>query len=419
MKIWERIKNKLLYPGARSYLLFQSRFNWLKSLFKKDKVVLEKPYNGKKILLLALYEKGVLRADIENLLATAKKQGVYTLCINTLKLDAPEKYQGLMDCYIERYNFGRDFGSYKTGVNHLYKRNWHEQCPRLLILNDSLFYSKKNLEAFIKNMLSTDMEVLGATENHEIEHHIGSFCLSLDSSIVKHNKFKRYWKEYSNSDLRPTVIKRGEMQLSKALHRCVSSQNNIRALYDTAWLSEYIKNNKGFLDHAYNYYRTPENHWGPPSIKKVGERIIEKHALINPSLINLDANTEVSITEAGAYYVDSPDTLIHAIRSSLTTSESDLVGESVYDEVKNNLLECFSRGSQIHQNGILLHHLGLPIIKLDGLYRGLFVTEDIEKLALQLEPEELVTFKRLMYSNPFGDNILLGWKKAAFSRGLI
>jgi hypothetical protein len=71
---------------------------------------------------LALYEKGRLRSDIENLLITAKSLGMYVLAVNTLKVHNPDGLKDKIDCYIERPNFGRDFGSYQTGFLHIYTR---------------------------------------------------------------------------------------------------------------------------------------------------------------------------------------------------------------------------------------------------------------------------------------------------------
>lgn len=421
MKIWQNFKNRLLHPGALFRLTVLSHLNWGKSLFKKDKVFYEKPYDGQKIILLALFEKGVLRGDIENLLTVAKRLGVYTVCVNTLKLDNPEQDNKLIDCYIERYNFGRDFGSYKAGFMHLYKRRWHEICPRLLVLNDSLFYSRNNQANFIETLLQTEVEVLGATENHEIEHHLGSFCLSLDGSIVRKDRLRTYWKKYSSSDVRPVVIKRGEMKLSKTLHRCVASPGNLSAQFDLTWFSEYINSNKDFLDVASDFYRASNLvDWKRPSINKSAMRVINKYMMNDQSLSNLEIKMEAGREDVPMHFVDNARNLQHAIASSLKKDiDLEVIERRVYAEVKYDLLESFSTGSQIHQNGILLHYLGLPIIKLDGLYRGMFSNEDIENLAQQLEPDEVIPFKRLMYSKPFGGEVLYGWKRSAFYRGLI
>ena len=53
---------------------------------------MKNPMSLKNILLIALYEKGILREDISNLLITAKKLGMYVIGINTLKLKDPDKY---------------------------------------------------------------------------------------------------------------------------------------------------------------------------------------------------------------------------------------------------------------------------------------------------------------------------------------
>ena len=221
----------------------------------------------------------------------AKNYGAYTICVNTLKLQTPEKYKQAIDCYIERYNFGRDFGSFKAGFSHLYKRQWHDKCPRLLMLNDSLFYSKKHLARFISDLFETDVEVLGATENHEVEHHLGSFCLSLDGRIVRHYKFRAYWKRYSSSDVRPVVIKRGEMGLSKTLRRCVSSLDQYSAFFDLSWFSEQVAKNPELLETISDFYRAADFHrasdfvdWKRPSLKAAAERILSRYTINDPGL---------------------------------------------------------------------------------------------------------------------------------------
>jgi hypothetical protein len=54
-----------------------------------------------------------------------------------------------------------------------------------------------------------------------------------------------------------------------------------------------------------------------------------------------------------------------------------------------------------------------------NIIRGIFSAADVENIAIQLEGDEVVLFKRMLYSKPFGGNVLSGWKQAAFYRGLI
>ena len=406
------ITSSIMYLVAYIIVSAQSFMMRIKVLGKSSKVHFEQSYQGQKILLLALYQKGRLRPDIENLLITAKQLGMYVLAINTLKVLDPNNLKEKIDCYIERPNFGRDFGSYKTGFLHLFKKGWEKQCPRLLILNDSLFYSKQNLASFLNQMINTDIEVLGATENHEIEQHLGSFCISLQASILQHSRFKNYWKHYTNTDIRPKVIKYGEMKLSKTLRRCMSSADQFQACYDLNWLSNYLDNNKQVLDRTSDLYRTSDFvDWKRPSLQAVSKRIYNKYLQIDYSLANIDSKL--------IYFIDNPKQLIKAIETNIKEINIQSLPQRVYEEVKNDLLECFTAGSQIHQNNILLHHLGMPIIKLDGLYRGMFSVADVVQLASQLSQNEKSSFQKLMFDKPFGGDTLFGWKRAAFYQGLI
>ena len=414
--IIEKIKNYAIYLVAYVIVSTQSFMMCIKVFGKSPKVHFEQSYQGQKILLLALYQKGRLRPDIENLLITAKQLGMYVLAINTLKVLDPNSLKEKIDCYIERPNFGRDFGSYKTGFLHLFKKGWEKQCPRLLMLNDSVFYSKQNLVTFLNQMMNTDIEVLGATENHEIEHHLGSFCISLQASILQHSLFKNYWKHYTNTDIRPKVIKHGEMKLSKTLRRCVSSADQFKVFYDLSWISNYLDNNKELLDHISDLYRVSDIvPWKRSSLQAASRRIYNKYLQMDYNLANIEANIDSKLS----YFVDNPKQLIKAIETNTKETNLQNLSQRVYEEVKNDLMECFVEGSQIHQNNILLHHLGMPIIKLDGLYRGMFSIADVVQLTSQLSQNEKLSFQKLMFDKPFGGNTLSGWKRAAFYQGLI
>ena len=108
MKLISQIYNVLFYPMARVIVGAQSEYQRFRSLGKTPKIHCESPYAGQPILLLALYQKGQLRPDLIRLLQAAKAQGLYVLAVNTLKLKDPGAVEGLIDCYIERPNFGRD-----------------------------------------------------------------------------------------------------------------------------------------------------------------------------------------------------------------------------------------------------------------------------------------------------------------------
>lgn len=76
-------------------------------------------------------------------------------------------------------------------------------------------------------------------------------------------------------------------------------------------------------------------------------------------------------------------------------------------------------GSQMHKNASMLLHLGLPIIKLNGMYRGMFNVYDILRISNLLTGQENNELQQILLERPFGADTLIGWRRAAFIVGLI
>lgn len=424
MQIIQRIKNYLVYPAAYAYMASQSMLNRFKGMGKKDCIVFENTYRGEPILLMALFEKGELRPDVVSFLLEARRQGIYVVCVNTLKVINPQRYESVVDCYIERYNFGRDFGSYKSGFLYLYQSGLAAQCPRMMLVNDSVFFSARNNEAFISEMFSSPVEALGATENYEIEHHLGSFCIALSGNVLNNEKLKKYWKSYACTDVRPVVIETGEMALSKLLRRLVSTPDNFRALYDVTRACEAIDNDPTLLEDASGLTRDSDLvHWPRFSFSAVAVSIASKYLYSTTHMagVSLDKTELESLHGIDIYFANSLSGFSDYVRRSVVDGEgqNNALQPVLKDEVIARFMTCFAHGSQIHQNNIFLHRIGLPIIKLDGVFRGAFTVRDIERIAVDMDEAQRSDFRRIMYSRPYGGNVLFGWKRAAFFRGLI
>lgn len=409
---FNRLMLKLIVLGV---LLPQSWWVGFKSLSKPDKIVVEKDYKGQKILLIALYEKGKLRNDIKRLLKTAKRLGYYTLGVNTSSLT--EDVSELLDCYIERFNFGRDFGSYKAGFNYIFNKKLHLQCPRLLMINDSVYYESTRTEKFLLDLMNTDIEVLGATENHQIEHHLGSFCISMSNRILKHEKFIHYWQSYKNSELRPVVIKNGEAALSVCLKRLVSQPVHFRALYDVELLSKLLKENEQNIKAAILLARDgrPEMPWVRLEIKRCWLEFVSKKYLSKFDF-GFDHPKKTSMEEYRSVYdVASMEQFFnHDLKI-----KDDVLHNKISSMLRSRIIEAFRVGSQIHQFNAFLLYIGLPIIKLDGFFRGVFVVEDIFNITNQMQAQEAQEIEYLLLSKSYGGDSLLGWKKILFSFGFL
>ncbi|WP_416914371.1 rhamnan synthesis F family protein [Seohaeicola sp.] len=414
-----RILNFMLYPGARTIVTAQSEYQRFRTLGKSPKIHFEEAYDGQPIMLLALYQKGRLRPDLIRLIKTARAQGIYVLGVNTLKLKQPEELRGLVDCYIERPNFGRDFGSYKTGFLHLFTRRWEGTCPRLLMLNDSVFYSEKRLPKFLEDMMTSDIEVLGSTENFDIEHHMGSFCIAIGSVVLRHKLFKKYWKNYRLTDVRPTVIKHGELKLSKVLKRCVTGLDQFVALYSASRYIEAIKTDRELMDFAIANVRTSKIFaWKRASLKNVAVEFRDRYAIRKEDPGAFTKGVEVSSHEYfEEVYLENFDALYTYIKDVLKAEDINIY--DLHNLVVAELGEGFLSGSQVHQNACILLETGLPFVKNDGLYRGIFSLEDINRISTFIEPDEASELLALLVSRPYGGRYLTGWKRAAFEAGLI
>jgi hypothetical protein len=99
--------------------------------------------------------------------------------------------------------------------------------------------------------------------------------------------------------------------------------------------------------------------------------------------------------------------------------KTDIDQSLINDSVTSIMTQIFMSGSHIHQNAATLIYLGLPIIKLDGLYRGMFNIYDVQRISQQLPTHEAEALQRLLLERPYGGSTLIGWKRAAFMVGLI
>ena len=411
----------LVYPVLYAVLALRSEITRWKTRGRGPAVRFETAYDGQPVLLLALYQKGVLRPDIARLARAAKDQGLYVLAVNTLTLNDVDAVRETFDAYIERPNFGRDFGSYKAGFLHLFATGAADRCPRLILCNDSVFYARERLAGFLTEMRETDREILGSTENFEIEHHLGSFCISLSNRVLNHPKFREYWRGYRLTDVRPRVIERGEIRLSRVLRRCASSDGEYASLYNANRYAEALGGEEAALDVAlWNMRRSDVFLWPRFEPRKV-ERflsdglIVASHPPEDGPSVKVEAGLdELMRAEAVSDYASLENYLLRNV-----AEKDGKAKEIVRNAVIAELTRIFLSGSQIHGSAAILLWLGLPIVKLDGLYRGAFNVYDVRRMCQFLGGEDGRELPALLLSRPFGGETLYGWKRAAFSFGLI
>jgi hypothetical protein len=211
------------------------------------------------------------------------------------------------------------------------------------------------------------------------------------------------------------------MKLSKTLKRCVSMPSEFRALYSSDRFLNEIKSNPDLQNVMIRDSRTSTTvdwpRFGTESVTKLlaGRFIGRRFSLGEKVDISIDTpvkelNEEVLITGREDF---SRYLLRHV------PEQSDNFDEILTDALSAIASEVFMMGSQIHQNAAVLLDIGLPIIKLDGLYRGMFNNYDVLRLQKKLNETEARELSALLLDRPYGGQMLHGWKRAAFLRGLI
>ncbi|WP_240116226.1 rhamnan synthesis F family protein [Erwinia endophytica] len=376
------------------------------------KIIFRQWFCGGRVVLIALYEKKDLRYDVVNFLRICKQKGIFVVGVNTQRLSDPERYSDIIDVYIERDNFGRDFGSYQDGFRYIFNNDIHEKSDRILMVNDSVYYSSTNLSDFIDTMFSTDKDASGATENFEISHHIGSFCVSIAGKVARDQRFVDFWEKYKKNNVRPRIIKNGEMGLTNTLKKI--SGTEVVAEYSYTMLDKKLKDR----DFLVEYIKSLR--WG--TLQGFGKIAFSSNDVFFSSRLIRDFfkkhYEEISGVEIEWEKFNYNDIDFFKFVKSCNF-ESLPFGTEVLNNIKSKCLEVFLEGSQIHLNCVSMIMIGLPIIKLDLIYRGMAGRGDLLRIKEHLNEKDYEVFSELFSSRDYGEKTLRGFKKISFVYGYI
>ncbi len=419
-----RIIDEVTYPSVYTVIKYLDVVQHLKSHFHKSKIYEFTPYRaGQKVALIAIWEYQDLRKDVYVLIQELKKRDFYVCVVNTGKMN-PETLSGIASVYIQRFNYGRDFGSYKEGIQYLQKENKLPQADKFLLCNDSVYYLQDLVSPALDKFLESNLDVVGATENFEITHHLGSFFIMFSKYVINTKEFKRFWKRFRVTDIRPKNIEYGEMRLTEKVRKTVT-ETQMRALWSMSILSKDF-DDMDKLSHAMSLVnRGLITQW-----KKLSWQFITKSFLGERILFPADFSKNQGIFLQGsdskdASYNNSELILTHedAVYLIESTFGKEVGTQTLFDlqmKAKGLWMGTAASGSQIHQNNNLFISMGCPLVKLDLIYRGAFSYEDAEIMFTQIENKEDVELLRdILYRRAFGLDTLRGWKRSAFTKGLI
>ena len=211
------------------------------------------------------------------------------------------------------------------------------------------------------------------------------------------------------------------MNLSKVLKKCVSSPRNFAALYDVTRFFNEIQIKHDIVDSFMKYHRTStlvgwQKFERSEVLKEISSYVtrytdtselkVEITGDISKMNDDVSTYTLAELVEYTGRFIKDPDS-------------KNMIGELVRQIIAGQALNVFRFGSQIHQNQSILLKMGLPIIKMDCLYRGMFNMQDLLTLTNQLTEEDSKLVFGELTKRQYGGDTLIGWKRAAFMVGLI
>lgn len=368
----------------------------------------EQGINKSKVVIFAIYQSSRLRPDLKIIIKKLSDMNCDVIVVNTGSLELDE-VQALGDVsYLERPNWGRDFGSYQEGIKYFFQRAKVDNIDRLVILNDSVFYCDVGIENFFETALNGRDPIIAVSENHNISWHYGSYFLSFDQAVFRHPLFARFWKKYKKTNRRQATIRRGEMALSSCLRNIVETLPHSLL---SAELIEKKWREKKLFQTPLRFFLT-----GPSSNLK--EKLIMMDLMSEfisppPGNVQMRSTKDYDGTwDSGFRFTSS--TNIGEIRQKLAQAGCNIAEDELITWFLRNLLTGFRAGSQIHQGGLLAIPCGIPLIKLDVVYRGDFSQDNLESVAAQLPLHQRDVFLSLFYRQRYGGYFLKGWRRTAF-----
>lgn len=321
-----------------------------------------------------LYPVNGLSASVRRALETLHGLGVNTVAVSNLPPSPDDEafLEKVAHTIIVRRNIGRDFGGYKTGVLHVLKQL---RPDRLVLANDSVFFMSKGLRQFFEELCGPH-GYAGAAENHEFGYHVGSYALSFGSKVLTDPRFLQFWEDYRCSELRPRVIKNGEIALNRMVIRKIGVAPHVifsltrLASALSAAKTEELMVSASLMPHHFPY-RQP--------LGLLHDRAATWFDI--SAAPRAATGFSKSLNAAAAVAEMQPDQILKLLSAGYRT------------QIEQTMLDFVFRGSQIHWGALLfVKHLDCPIIKTDLVLRAVYGIGDLRAFEAEMTKEEYGAF---------------------------
>jgi hypothetical protein len=151
-------------------------------------------------------------------------RGYAVLLVANAPIDAAERESLAPDVwrFVQRKNFGYDFGGYRDGLRLL--QHWQQRPAYLVVLNDSIWFPLDPREDLIARMEASASDFVGAQryvdhleDQAERTGILMSFLFLFKRPLLDSRDFQTFWRRYVPSSSKILTVRRGERRFSRQL----------------------------------------------------------------------------------------------------------------------------------------------------------------------------------------------------------
>ncbi|MDE3028269.1 MAG: hypothetical protein KGH84_07720, partial [Paracoccaceae bacterium] len=188
-----------------------------------------------RVAIFVIFPSSGLLPSHLHTLSYFRSKGYAVQVVSNLPLPDADRERLLEQCwrFVERPNFGYDFGAYREGILDL--ADELAGLERLVLINDSTWFPLPGSRDWLDDVEALDVDFAGAASHYgaprpEIERfrsirwaygphhrnfHYASFALCLRPGILRSADFIAYWRTFHLTDKKRRTVRRGEVGLTQ------------------------------------------------------------------------------------------------------------------------------------------------------------------------------------------------------------
>jgi rhamnosyltransferase len=151
---------------------------------------------------------------------------------------------------IIKQNLGRDFGSWKVGLDAVHNL---DEFSQVVLINDSVYGPLYDLQEMFDHMEQRNLDLWAVTDSWERAWHLQSYFMVCESRFFKSEFFRTFWQQFRFIDNKEYCINHYEVGLSQRALRHnlkLGVYCDYNQVLEEALLTETDVITKRFLTHA-------------------------------------------------------------------------------------------------------------------------------------------------------------------------